>query len=691
MVVAGAISAVGLPGLLSTSLAVPGTSSQTADALLARHFGENPEGTFTVVFRAGIPSTRVLSQLDRRVMASSTVLPNAHTSPPRGVAGIAYSSVSTSLDLQHAASYTDALRAALKTPNRIPAYVTGEPAIQHDLNLVLAADLRRGEAIALPAALVVLALVLGMRAILLVPLLFAGCTISAGLAIVFLLAHVVLMVSYVPNLVELVGLGLAIDYSLLLVQRFREEVAHGGTVEDAVVRTMGTAGRTVLFSGAAVAIGLSAVLIMPVPFIRSLGVAGVIVPLVSMVAALTIQPVLLSLLGRAGAHEQRDVERRALWSRLARVVLDRSLLVVACALALLAALALPGLQLQLTPGSLSGIPQFMESARGLQLLRDRVGPGAITPLEVVVDLRAAGRAGTASAATLRLASTALDDPEVFIAAIGPRPPYVDATRRYRRIVIYPRHEFGDRATQQLVARVRNRLIPAARFPAGSHIWTGGAPAQGVDFLNRVYGAFPWIVLAVLVLAYIVLLRAFRSLLLPLLAVVLDAVSVAATYGMLVLVFQLGVGAELLGLYRTAQIEAWVPVLLFATLFGLSMDYQVFLVSRMREAWDSGASTDGAIGLGLVRTGRIVSAAAVIMVASFSGFMAGRVAGLQELGAGLALGVLLDATVVRILVMPGLMALMGRWSWWLPASVAGLARVEASPLAAREGRGLPEGA
>ena len=186
-----------------------------------------------------------------------------------------------------------------------------------------------------------------------------------------------------------------------------------------------------------------------------------------------------------------------------------------------------------------------------------------------------------------------------------------------------------------------------------------------DFLERVYGNLPWVVLLVLVLAYVVLLRAFRSLLLPLLALLLDALSIAATYGLLVVVFRLGIGASALGLYRVSQIEGWVPVFLFAMLFGLSMDYEFFFVRRMRESWDEGLANRRAVANGLAHTGRVVSAAALIMVGALFGLVSGRVAGLQELGAGLAVGALLDATVVRALLMPSLMALLGRWNWWLP--------------------------
>ena len=211
------------------------------------------------------------------------------------------------------------------------------------------------------------------------------------------------------------------------------------------------------------------------------------------------------------------------------------------------------------------------------------------------------------------------------------------------MIVATRHEYGSQEAQSFVHRLRDRLIPGARFPAGVQVKAGGAPPQGVDFLSRAYGVFPWLVVAVLALTYVLLMRAFRSLLLPLKAVLLNLLSVGASYGALVVLFRFGVGSDVLGLYQFPQIEGWIPIFLFAMLFGLSMDYEVFLVSRMREAWDETHDNGRAVAIGLERTGRIVTAAAVIMVAAFSGFMAGSIVGLQEFGAGLAVAIFLDAT------------------------------------------------
>ena len=347
----------------------------------------------------------------------------------------------------------------------------------------------------------------------------------------------------------------------------------------------------------------------------------------------------------------------------------------------LLALSAPSLALRLTPGSISDLPGEPDAMQGFARLTDGVGPGAVTPMQVVVETRAPGGSldRPARAAIDRLADGLFHDPEVFVVASGSRPPYVDRTRRYARVIVVGRHEYGTAPTQELVRRLRETLVPAARFPPGTVAVAGGVPPQSVDFMARSYGALPWVILAVLVVTYIVLLRAFRSLLLPLKAVLLNLLTVSAVCGLLVLAFQWSPGRRLLAPSETGAIEAWVPIFLFATLFGLSMDYEVFLVSRMREAWDETSDNTRAVAYGLARSGRVVTAAAAIMILAFAGFVTGRVVGLQQLGFGLAVGIFLDVTIVRMLVLPSLMAVLGRYNWWLPEPVARIARVEPSPL------------
>ncbi|MGZ8687066.1 MAG: MMPL family transporter [Gaiellaceae bacterium] len=677
VLIVGAFASVRLPELLSNSFAVPGTDSEQARLLLEHHFDERPDGTFTVVFPVARPAdSAVRDGLRRRLEGAARSVPGGHALPLRSGVRLLYGDIATTLPLNEAKRYTDDLRHELRTQDGPAASVTGPPAIQHDVDPIVAADLRRAELVALPIALFVLVAVFGLSVAVLIPFSFAACTITGALAAVYGIAHLLPMVTYVTNLVVLIGLALAIDYSLLVVHRYRDELARGRRSDDAIVCTMATAGRAVAFSGLAVAVGLGALLLVPVPFIRSIGIAGLLVPLISIAGMLTLQPVLLSLLGRPTATRGGD----ALWSRLAASILRRPWAFLGTGSALLLAAAIPALFLQVTPGSISGIPGSSESVRGFEALRDGVGAGAVTPTQVVVDSGAAGRGrrGPARDAIVRLTDALARDPEVLVVANGIHAPYVDPTARYARVIVVGRHEYGEDETRQLVRRLRTELVPAARPPRGVRVVVGGAPPQGVDFLARTYAWFPWLVLGVLALSYVVLLRAFRSIVLPLKAVLLNLLSVAAAYGLLVVIVQWGFGSSLLGLGENG-VEAWVPVLLFALLFGLSMDYEVFLVAPMREEWDAGHDHARAVERGLVRTGRIVTAAALIMVAVFSGFVAGSVPGLQQFGLGLALGILLDATIVRMLLVPSLMAVLGRRSWWLPAWVARLLRTSPSPL------------
>ncbi|HEY6960615.1 MAG TPA: MMPL family transporter [Gaiellaceae bacterium] len=637
LLVAGALAWPRLTPLLTNSFDVPGTDSERARQLLESDFGQRPDGTFTVVFPVRHPSNAATrDRLRRRVAAAARAIPQATVGDTQLGGGIVFMDVATPLDLQHAKRATALLRRRLDgSPH---AYVTGQPAIQHDLDPIFSSDLHRGEAVALPLTLLVLLFVFGFTGAVLVPFVFAACTIGATIAALWVVAHELSMVAYVRNLVQLVGLGLAVDYSLLIVHRYREELARGGRREDAIGRTMATAGRSIAFSGSAVAVGLGLLLLVPVPFIRSMGLAGLLVPVISVAAALTLQPVLLSLLG--GAAPPREGR---FWDTLSRAIMRRPRTFAAVGAGVLLALSVPALSLQLTPGSLTGIPASAESVHGYDLLKQGLGGGLVTETHVVV-------APPAPAAERRFADVVATDPETLLVGTGKRAPFVGTNAH--QITLANRHEWGDVATRDWVRRVRGEYVPRARFPRGTTVVAGGAPPQGVDFLDRAYGAFPWLVAAVLLLTFVVLLRAFRSVLLPLKAVVLNLLAVGATYGVLAVVF-------------TRPIEAWIPIFLFATLFGLSMDYEVFIVSRMREAHDAGERDADAVAHGLQRTGRIVTAAAAIMVAAFLGFAAGRIEGLRQFGVGLAVAVALDATIVRAVLVPSLMTLLGRWNWWLP--------------------------
>jgi trehalose monomycolate/heme transporter len=699
VLLAGGYANAKLSPLLSNTFTVPGTDSERARSILQEHFGDRSDGEFLIVFKIREGTAGVSLALERSVREAAKAVPGGKATGLRNApGGVVYGSVLTRLNLADAKGYTDDILRRLRAPPGVDAYVSGQPAIEHDLGPILSDDLKKGEGIAIPIALLVLLAVFGLSFAATIPFLFAAASILGTLGIVYIVAHYLTMATYVTNLVYLIGFGIAVDYSLLIVYRFREELGKGGSKNEVIVRTMATAGRAVVFSGATVAIGLALLLFMPVPFMRSMGVGGFLIPLVSLAAAVTLQPALLSVYGRRGTARMHLADRlrskglpvphfagpdveHGLWARLARGIMRRPVFFLAGGAAVLVAAAIPVYALQLTPGSAQGIPQTPQAVRGLNVLRVAVGPGALSPTQILVDAGEAGSVRTPriQSAVSELKSRLLADPEVAFVQTGTAGRFVDPSGRYEQLIVAGQHEYGDEPSQDFVSRLRHSIIRSAGFPETARVLAGGGPAQGVDFLERSYGAFPWLVLAVLVLTYFLLMRAFRSVVLPLKAVLLNLLSVGAAYGMLVLVFRWGVGDTLAGLYSFPQIEGWIPIFLFAMLFGLSMDYEVFIVSRMRETWDEERDNVRAVSYGLERTGTIVTAAALIMVAAFSGFVAGSLVGLQQFGFGLAAAIFVDATIVRALLVPSLMALFGRWNWWLPASLARVVRVRPSPL------------
>ena len=696
------IAASGLADLLTNRFVLPGTESERTAELLSEHFGRKPEGSFSLVAE-GAPGSapRLVPQLRRAATRAAAELPTGQVAAVQPVSdSVAAATIVSALQPADAKGHTADMREAAGTIAGATLYVTGQSAIEHDLQPIQDNDLKVAELfIAIPIALLILVWVFGTLAFLL-PFAQALFAIPVTLGIVWIFAHFMTLSTYLTQMVSLIGLGIAIDYSLLIVYRYREERHAGHDREQAVVNAMNTAGRAVVFSGTAVAIGLALMLFMPVPFMRGFGLAGLLIPTVSVLAAVTVLPVLVYWLADrldrvrllpSGLVARREDSARGFWPTLAWRIMRQPLPFGAAAAAVLLLAAAPLVALELGPGSNKGIPQAIEAVQGLDVLAGAVGEGALAPTEIVVDTGRAGGAGDPEirAAAIRLARGLEADPEIATVPELRGADAVDRTGRYLHLQAIGRHEYGLPESQEYVGRLRDEIVPAAAFPAGAEVLTGGGPAFGVDFLNLTYGAFPWLVLAVLFLTYLLLLRAFRSLVLPLKAIVLNLLSIGAAYGLLVAFFKLGFG-EPLGMTQFDQIEGWIPVFLFAMLFGLSMDYEVFLVSRMREEWDAGATNEQAVARGLAKTGRLVTAAGLIMVAAFSGFVAGSIVGLQQFGFGLAAAILIDVTIVRALLVPSAMKLFGRWNWWLPERVARLFRVPASPLDAHRPALRPSG-
>ena len=498
----------------------------------------------------------------------------------------------------------------------------------------------------------------------LVPLLVGATSILSTFLIVYGLAGVTQVSTYVQYLVALIGLGVAIDYSLLLVTRWREERARGLSGEQAVHAAMGTAGRAVGISGATVAIGLLSMVVLPVPALRSFGYAGLLIPLVSVAVTLTLLPVVLAAIGqrldwphlRKGAHAGRG------WSAWARGVVRWRRAAVVGGLAILIPLGIAAFGLQLGTPRAASLAKSGPAYQGLTWLESAGIPtGVLTPLEVLVPR------GT--------------DPVLVASRLGRVPGVRDAVApadpAWRRhgtalVDVQPVDETGTPAGKQAIAAVR---AAAAGMPG---VQVGGVGPENVDFIHAVYGNFPLMLTLIALITFVLLARAFRSVLLPLKAVLLNLVSLGAAYGAVVWVWQDGHGSGLFGVPATGAVEVYVPLLVFAFLYGLSMDYEVFIVARMREAYDRVGSTEEAIVEGVGRTGRLVTSAALVLVLAFASLASGPIVTVKVIATGLGVGILLDATVVRALLVPALVSLFGRANWWLPTWAARVLRVREVP-------------
>ncbi|MEI6689197.1 MAG: MMPL family transporter [Thermoleophilia bacterium] len=725
-----AYASTGLNDLLSNRFDIPNTESTAVLNVLQKDFGQRGDSTFVLVVQSQDGQTAtpaLIKQTTAAAQRAADALGSAKVGLVQTNGDLAYASIGTTLEPGKAQVRVPAMRSAIGQIPGADTYLSGQTAINRDLQPIVNEDLVRGELIAIPIAIIVLLFIFGTIISTFVPLAFALATVPTTLGIVWIAAHEINMAIYVTNLVTLIGIGIAIDYSLLVVYRFREEMlaiqrrklgvpgdARGVKLTRAEVRealdpTMEYAGHAVVFSGLTVAVGLAGLILLPLPFIRSMGVGGMVIPLISILAAVTLLPALLSIggawLGRLRVVPVRVLESRmdsssGFWVRLSTSIMRRPWPFLVVGSALLIAVAVPTFWISMTPGSNKGLPAQSEAVQGMLRLERSVGEGTLAPTQIIVD---AGKPDgiwqpSELAAIARLAAELRADPAMSteksaVAAVsdvlakGDTPAarkqaiaagLVNATGQYALVLAASRDAYGSEQAQDLARRIRETDVAKAGFPAGTTVLVGGGPAAGVDFIDQIYGSFPYLIIFVLGISFILLMRAFRSVLLPLKAVILNVLSVSAAYGLLVMVFQFGWG-EWAGLPQTGQIEAWIPIFLFAMLFGLSMDYEVFLVTRMRELYDGGLSNEEAVAQGLQRTGRIVSAAAIILVAAFAGFLLGSLAAFQQFGLGLAAGILIDATLIRMILVPAYMRIAGDVNWYLPNWLARILRVEPSPI------------
>jgi putative drug exporter of the RND superfamily len=556
--------------------------------------------------------------------------------------------------------------------------ITGEFTAGRDFEEVSAEDLSKGELqFGLPAALIVLLLVFGTLVGAAIPLLMALISIIVGLGLVGVLGQFFELNLFITNMLVAMGLALGIDYSLFIVSRLREERAKGLPHRDAILNVASTATRAVVFSGTAFSLALLGMFLVPDTVLRSLATGAIIVAIISIAVALTFHPALLMVLGDRvdrlsipwlGKRVARSAGSEGrFWGGAVRAVTRHPTLSLTAAVVLLLLAALPLLGLKLGAAGPSSLPDDTIAKRGLIALERDFPAGATDPVEVAVDT---GEVQGAAGRLDRLRDALASDPDFAVDKA--------TLERGRDLVVFSvplNTEASSEEASAAIDRLRDDYVQEAFGNTSGSVLVGGQPAEVRDYFALVGNWLPIVIGFVLTLSFVLLTLAFRSIVVPLTAIAVNLLSVGAAYGLLVLVFQEGVGADIFGFGQVERIEAWVPVFLFSVLFGLSMDYQVFLLSRINERYRATRDTTDAIIFGVGSTARLITGAALIIVVVFAGFASGELVSFQQMGFGVAVALLVDATIVRTVVIPAAMQLLGERNWYLPPRLDWLPRVE----------------
>ncbi|HEX2699586.1 MAG TPA: MMPL family transporter [Acidimicrobiales bacterium] len=561
--------------------------------------------------------------------------------------------------------------------------IFGPAALGDDFNTVSEEDLAKGESVGILAALVILVVVFGAVVAGVVPVIIGMASIFVAVGVVSVVGQIVQFSFFVTNMISMMGLAVGIDYSLFVVSRYREERLRGKDKLDAIEATGATASRAVFFSGMTVVLALIGMILIPNSIFKSLGAGAIFVVVIAVLASLTLLPAVLGLLGdKVNAlriHRRKAVDpehRGGFWDSVTRTVMRRPVLSLVLGVTILLACASSALDMRTGFSGVSTIPDELPSKQAFDVLARDFAGGLSSPVNIVVDGDADAPAVVASVDKLQ-ASLAGD--EIF----GPPEVTVNDAGDFTLVAVPVNGDPSSKAAVDAVGRVRDEYVPAA-FPKGgpARALVGGETAFNKDFFEVASRYLPIVFVFVLGLSFILLTIAFRSIVVPAKAIVMNLLSVGAAYGLIVLVSQKGVGAGILGFQQVEVIEAWLPLFLFSVLFGLSMDYHVFLLSRIREHFDQTRNNTESVAYGLRTTAGIITGAALIMVAVFSGFAAGRMVAFQQMGFGLAVAVLIDATIVRSILVPASMKLLGDRNWYLPKWLEWLPNVGVEGPAAR---------
>ncbi|HYH48995.1 MAG TPA: MMPL family transporter [Acidimicrobiia bacterium] len=650
--------AIGAGGALkgeweSTGDGLPGTDSQQAYDLLKEHFpnqaGEDSAFVFGDVGRAGGAITDFL-QAAAAVPGVGSV-GELETSPDGRIASASFTLLTEDEE------QTKAAVAQLKNLAE-PLEDTGGVAISNWRFDKF--EMPASEALGLLMAVVVLLVAFGSVLAMGLPIATALLGIGIATSLIAVLARFITTPDFTTQIASMIGLGVGIDYALFIVSRYRDALARLQPPAEAVVEAITTSGRAVLFAGMTVMISVLGMLLMGLEFLHGLAVGTSLAVAISVAAALTLLPALLGFIGfnidKLSVHRKNKVRARiSLWTRWADFVQRRPIPIAIIGFAVLASASIPVFGLRLGMADAGNNPEGSSTKAAYELTAEGFGPGKNGPMLIVADIANGSTAGLGEV-TEALRST---DGVVFVSDFIPSP---DGEAALATLI--PSTGPQERETEQLVHHIRDDVLPAAGDGSDASIHIGGTTAFGLDFAAMIGDRLPLFIGAVLVLSFLLLLMVFRSVLVPLKAVLMNLLSIGAAYGVMVAVFQWGWGGSIVGV-SGAPIEAWAPMMLFAIVFGLSMDYEVFLLSSVKEEWDATHDNAHAVSAGLAVTARLITAAALIMVCVFGMFVLSDIRALKLMGLGLAVAVAVDATIVRIVLVPATMELLGNANWWLP--------------------------
>jgi uncharacterized membrane protein YdfJ with MMPL/SSD domain len=696
--------------LSSGGFQVSGSESEVVDRNLERFEGAQREHLAVVLAkREGATPAAVRAQIER-VKGIAADLPHAELAPAAaaraarqaGDASITVVPLSVDGSQDELADLAVDLRDELGTgvTDGVQPYLVGQQALWAGMQELVKEDLESAEVTGFPIVLLILLAVFGSLAAASLPLALGLASVGLTGAGIHFLSQATDMSVFVTNVASMIGIGVAVDYSLFVLARYREEIRRGLEPVDARRVALRTSGLAVAFSGITVMVSLAGLFLVNSTTIRSMAMGAIMVVAVSILAAVTLLPVLMRLLGRRAYARGRialtlgllgrrwrsaprrrgstalGLRRSSFWQRWTARVTRRPWLAATASAAVLLVLAIPAFSLEFGDGALRQFPKSDDTRVGAELAAQKLGPGAAGPAQIVAALDEGRATDGANREALRAYAAGLrDDPEV--ARVAPVQPSRDG--RAALIVVQPRHDPESPQARALLERLRAGEGSALAGVADVHV--GGTPGSQEDFKNIVSGSMWKILVFVLLFSYLVLFLLLRSVLLPLKAVLMNLLSVAAAYGVLVAVFQWGWFDGLLGYESLGYINTMTPPFLLAIVFGLSMDYEVFLLSRIREHYDASGDTATAVAQGLRASAGTISSAALIMVAVFAVFAGTGTPSIKEIGLGLSVAIALDATLVRLILVPATMEIMGRWNWWLPKPIA-----RVLPHADLEGRG-----